>query len=258
MTSAPATNPLTMKLEQFTSFSSEDRQRLDELAAGNQRRWAPKRDILRDGEHVDHILLVLSGFAVRNKMMPDGKRQITAFLIPGDLCDVEVFVLAKMDHAVTALTQTTCALIPTATMKGMLTDMGGLTQALWWSTMTDSAVLRERIIDFGQRGARERLAHLFYELLIRYRLVGMAPDNSYPFPATQEDLADATGMTPVHVNRMLQVLRADNLIDFTGKVVKVRNVAELKKTARFNADYLHLRPRDGLPDLVASRAGDLI
>ena len=251
-------NSLTMKLEQFTSFSADDRQVLDRLGADNRRTWAPKRDIIRDGEHVDQIHLVVSGIAIRNKIMPDGKRQIMAFLIPGDLCDLEVFVLARMDHAITALNETTCALIPSDTVKTMLTDMGGLTQPLWWSTMTDSAVLRERIIDHGQRDARERLAHLFYEMLIRYRVIGLAADNSYPFPVTQEDLGDATGLTAVHVNRTLRGLRADGLIEFTGKAVRISDPIALKNVARFSPDYLHLqRSKDG-PRHIIDRAGDLL
>ena len=119
--------------------------------------------------------------------------------------------------------------------------MQGLTQALWWSTMTDSAVLRERIIDHGRRDARERLAHLFYEMLIRYRMIGLAGNNSYLFPITQEDLGDATGLTPVHVNRMLQTLRTDGLVEFSRGIVKVVDAPVLKRVARFSPDYLHLQ-----------------
>jgi CRP-like cAMP-binding protein len=250
-------NPLTMKLEQFTSFSSDDRRQLDRLASGEQKTWKAKRDIIRDGDHVDRVHLITSGLAARNKIMPDGKRQIMAFMIPGDLCDLEVFVLGKMDHSITALNETTCALIPSATIEKLLTDMGGLTRALWWSTMTDTAVLRERIIDYGQRDGAERLAHLFYELLVRFRMIGMAANNVYPFQVTQDDLADATGMTAVHLNRILQMLRRDGLIEFSGKVVKVQNPTQLKRFARFNADYLHLQRSDASLE-ITERTSDLV
>jgi CRP-like cAMP-binding protein len=252
------TNALTMKLEQFSDFSPEDRRRLDGLAASHRKTWPGKRDIIRDGSHNDQIHLVVSGIAMRNKIMPDGKRQIMAFLIPGDLCDVEVFVLARMDHAITAISETTCALIPADTIKGMLVEMSNLTRALWWSTMTDSAVLRERIIDHGQRNARERLSHLLYEMLIRYRMIGMATDNSYNFPVTQEDLGDATGLTSVHVNRTLQGLRSDGLVEFTGKVVTVKDPVRLKAASRFSPDYLHLRRGDDHDGAAAERVGDLM
>lgn len=181
------TNPLTMKMEQFTAFTVEERRRLDALASGQTKCWAPRRDIISEGDHVEHIHLVLTGLAARYKILPDGDRQIMAFLVPGDLCDVEVFVLAEMDHGIMAVTETTCALIPSEIVTGLLTEMSSLTRALWWSTMTDSAVLRERIIDHGRRDARERLAHFFYEMLIRYRMIGATSDHSYHFPSRRRN-----------------------------------------------------------------------
>lgn len=252
------TNALTMKLEQFCSFSPENRHKLDQLASGKLKTWPAKKDIIADGDSVDHIHLVVSGIAMRNKLMSDGRRQIVAFMIPGDLCDLEVFVLAKMDHAITALTETTCALISADTIRDLLTNMQGLTQALWWSTMTDSAILRERIIDHGRRAARERLAHLFYEMLIRYRLVGLAADDSYLFPLTQDDLGDATGLTGVHVNRTLQTLRADGLLEFSRGIVKVVDAPGLRRVARFSPDYLHLQQSERGAVGIAERAGDLL
>jgi CRP-like cAMP-binding protein len=234
-------NPLTTKLQRFTSFTGEEKQRLDALVSGKQESYRPRKDILTEGDHVDEIHLVVSGLAARYKILPDGSRQIMAFLIPGDLCDIEVFVLEEMDHSVAAVSETVCAVIPADTVKGLLTEMSSLTQALWWSTMTDSAVLRERIIDHGRRDARERLAHLFYEMLIRYRMIDQAEDDTIPFPLTQEDLADATGLTPVHVNRTLQQLRGEGLIELENKRLKVLDRPRLKQVARFNPNYLHIR-----------------
>jgi CRP-like cAMP-binding protein len=258
MKSAQVTNALTMKLEQFTCFSAADRERLDQLSSDNLHTWPAKCDVLEEGKHVETIHLVVSGLAMRNKIMPDGKRQIMAFLIPGDLCDVEVFVLGEMDHAISAVSDTTCARIPSSTMTGLLTEMQGLTRALWWSTMTDAAVLRERIIDFGQRKAPERMAHLFYEMLVRYRMIGLAKDNSYLFPVTQEELADATGLTPVHVGRTLRKLRSAGLIEFSGKILTVKDAPALKRMARFSADYLHLRQTNEDVGGVSQRVGDLV
>ena len=165
-------NPLRLKTEQFVAFPEEDRARLDDLVARARREtYGPREEILKEGEKVDNIHLVLEGLGARSKTLSDGRRQIMAFLIPGDLCDVEVFVLGAMDHSILAMCETTCALIPAATIKGLLVESTSLTTALWWSTMTDSAVLRERIIDHGRRDARERLAHLFYEMLLRNRIV---------------------------------------------------------------------------------------
>jgi CRP-like cAMP-binding protein len=251
-------NPLTMKLEQFTRFTEAERARLDALISGPVETYAPGDAILPQGQRVREIHLVMSGLAARSKTMANGTRQIMAFLVPGDLCDVEVFVLEAMDHDIVALSETTCALIPAAVIEHLLTEFSKLTQALWWSTMTDSAVLRERIIDHGRRDSRERIAHLFYEMLIRYRMIDETKGDSFGFPITQEDLADATGLTAVHVNRTLNQLREDGLVEFRNNRVTVMDSARLKKAARFEADYLHLSGAGRQSEAVLDRAGDLL
>ncbi|HEY8383845.1 MAG TPA: Crp/Fnr family transcriptional regulator [Microvirga sp.] len=251
-------NALTMKLEQFTRFDQTERQRLDELLTYPTKTYARGEDIIAEGKKVQDIHLVLTGLAARTKVLADGERQIMAFLIPGDLCDVEVFVLEALDHNITAMTTTTCVLIPSKVIEDLLTESSKLTKALWWSTMTDSAVLRERIVDHGSRDARERLAHLFYEMLVRYRIVAETTDDSLPFLITQEDLADATGMTPMHVNRTLQQLRSEGLINLKNKVLTVLDPPRLKKVAKFNANYLHLIRTEGRDREVSHRASDLV
>jgi CRP-like cAMP-binding protein len=251
-------NPLVMKLEQFTSFDPEERQRLDQLFSYPTKTYGRGRTIIREGEKVDDIHLVLTGLAARSKTLRSGERQFMALLVPGDLCDVEVFVLEGMDHDILALTETTCVLIPAKVIEDMLTESTKLTRALWWSTMTDSAVLREWIVDHGSRDSLERIAHLMCEMLIRYRIIGETTDDSFPFLLSQEELADATGMTPVHVNRMLRQLRSDGLIELTGKVLTVLDPKGLQRLAKFDSTYLHLVRTERRDPEVAQRAGDLV
>jgi CRP-like cAMP-binding protein len=251
-------NPLTMKLEQYTSFDPEERQRLDQLLSYPRETYARGRTIIRQGDKVDDIHLVLTGLAARSKTLRNGERQFMALLVPGDLCDVEVFILEGMDHDITALTDTTCVLIPAKIIEGLLTESTKLTKALWWSTMTDSAVLREWIVDHGSREAVERIAHLMCEMLIRYRIIGETTDDSFPFLLTQDELADATGMTPVHVNRMLQQLRTRGLIELHGKVLTVLDPKGLQRVAKYDSSYLHLIRTARRDPEVAHRAGDLV
>lgn len=190
-------------------------------------------------------------------MLRDGARQIMAFLIPGDLCDAEIFILKSMDHAVGAMTETTTAVIPAGEMKALLRETSSLGEALWWGTLTDLSVLRERIIDEGRRDAYMRIAHLLYELLVRYRMVELTDGNSFPFPMTQVDLADATGISPVHANRMLQKLRANGLIKLESGILSVVDPARLKDVAQFCGAYLHL-DRVHEHTAIGQRAGDLI
>jgi CRP-like cAMP-binding protein len=250
-------NPWTKKMEMFTAFTSEERRLLDELVGARQVKYAPHDDIIADGAHSADCHVVLSGLACRYKLLRDGRRQIMAFLIPGDLCDAEIFILEIMDHGVAAMTPTTTALVSGKIMKDMLRRSSRLGEALWWGTMTDLGVLRERIIDHGRRSARERIAHLLYEMLVRYRMVGLAQDDSFDFPITQTDLADATGLTPAHANRTLRKLRADGLIEKNGRTIKVVDPAGLKKTAQFSGEYLHL-DRVHEHAGVGRRAGDLV
>jgi CRP-like cAMP-binding protein len=246
-----------MKMEQFTAFSDMEKRQLDDLIAAKQDRHAPKDDIITDGAHTGHCHVILSGLACRYKLLPDGRRQIMAFLIPGDLCDAEIFILKVMDHGVAAITPTTTALIPAETMKTMLRETSSLGEALWWGTMTDLGVLRERIIDEGRRNAYVRIAHLMYEMLVRYRMVELTDGDSFLFPVTQTDLADSTGLTPVHVNRTLKKLRADGLMEIAEGVVTVFDPARLKDAAQFNGEYLHL-DRVHARTAVGERAGDLV
>ena len=251
-------NPWTMKMEQFTRFSPEERQRLDALITERRQQHASGEDIIREGDHSPDCHVVVSGLACRYKVLPNGGRQIMAFLVPGDLCDAEIFILKEMDHSVGALTPTTTALIAAKRMKELLRETSCMAEALWWGTMTDLGVLRERIVDHGRRDAHERMAHLIYEMLVRYRVVGVTKDDAFEFPITQEDLADATGMTPIHANRMLQKLRQDALISLKGKVLTVLDPKRLKEVAGFNANYLHLDRAQDEQDGIAERAGDLI
>ena len=252
------TNPLTMKLEQFTNFDPEERQRLDQLLSYPTETYVRGRTIIREGEKVGDVHLVLTGLAARSKTLRSGERQFMALLVPGDLCDVEVFVLEGMDHDIVAMTETTCVLVPAKVIEGLLTESTKLTRALWWSTMTDSAVLREWIVDHGSRDSIERIAHLMCEMLIRYRIIGETTDDSFPFTLTQDDLADATGMTTVHVNRMLQQLRSQGLIELTGRVLTILDPKGLQQLAKYDSAYLHLLRTERRDPEVSQRAGDLV
>lgn len=251
-------NPWAMKMEQFTAFTPDERRRLDAIVAFRQREFRAHEDIIADGAHSDHCHVLLSGLACRYKILPDGERQIMAFLVPGDLCDAEVFVLRRMDHGVGTLTQSCTAMIHADTMKALLREVSAISEALWWGTMTDLGVLRERIIDQGRRDATERLAHLLYEMLVRYRVGGTTTTQSIDFPITQTDLADATGMTPSHVNRVLQRFREDGLIELRSRTLTVTNPARLKAIGQFDAAYLHLDRAVANDPEVAGRVRDLL
>ena len=237
--SGATTNPLVAKLQNVTVLSEQDREALDGLCR-DVREVPARHDIMRDGDKPDHVHLMLEGWAARYKILPDGGRQITAFLVPGDFCDVHVTILSQMDHGIATLTPTRIAFIPHHAIKAV-TERPQLARALWWATLVDEAVLRAWIVNLGRRDAFQRMAHLLCELHLRMKNVGLAAEGGFDLPVTQEDIADALGLTPVHTNRVIQRLRREGLITLKGHDLVILDPEGLRKTAGFNPAYLHAR-----------------
>lgn len=202
-----------------------------------------KRDILSVGVRPDHVHVIVDGWAARYKTLTDGSRQIVALLIPGDFCDLHVAILGHMDHGIVALTRCRVAYIPSHALDRLTSERSDLTKALWCAALVDEGVLREWILNIGRRDAFDRVAHLFCELHARMNMIGLVEGDRLALPLTQEQLADATGLTAVHVNRTLQRLRADGLIEVGSGYLTVLDVARLREIAGFNGNYLHVRRR---------------
>jgi CRP-like cAMP-binding protein len=196
----------------------------------------PRRDLIREGERSRGMLLILEGWACCYKGQPDGARQVTTFLLPGDCSDAG-FLLGEADHSIGAINRVLYAEID----EEQLEALGGpsATRAAWRHALVSSAINREWIVNVGRRTAYRRLAHLLCELVLRMRAAGLADGNSCDWPLTQHDLADATGLTAVHVNRTLQELRRDGLIALGGKRLDVPDLARLMRAGAFNSNYLH-------------------
>ncbi|MGX9120356.1 Crp/Fnr family transcriptional regulator [Mesorhizobium sp. BHbsci] len=229
---------LIRKLEHFRKLSDEDKQVLAGSVAKSVE-FSAGSDIITYGEKPTHVHLLVDGWAGRYKLLPEGGRNIMAYLIPGDLCDVNVALLDEMDHSIGALSPCTVALIPLDTVREMMDENRTLAQALWWADLVDEAVLREWLVTVGSRGAQQRVGHLICEMLIRTAAVGLARDNSFDLPLTQQELADSMGMSLVHMNRALQGLRGKGLIKSEGKRITVKNVNGLMQFAAFDPLYLH-------------------
>lgn len=235
-------NPLILKLESGVSLSEEDRQRLEALCSASQKVPA-RRDIISEGHEPDFVHLVMDGLAYRYKLLDDGRRSIVAFLVPGDFCDLNVAILGKMDHSIGALEQSNIVKIPRHTIEELLFNFPRITKALWWATLVDEGTLREWLVNMGRRPTDKQMAHLFCELYVRMNVVGKVQNGSFPFPLTQDDLADTLGLSTVHTNRTLQRLRELGLIQFANRYVTIGNFQALAEFAEFEPAYLHLRQR---------------
>ena len=234
----PECNRLLLKLSAPTDLTIEDEDAVLALCR-ETREIEAKHDIIREGDRPDHVHVVMEGWAARYKLTSDGSRQITAFLIPGDFCDLHITILGEMDHGIVALTRIRVAYVPHRTMEELPRERPELGRALWWATLVDEAVLRSWIVNIGRREAAARIAHLFCELHARMRLVDLAAEDHFNLPLTQDVIADATGLTPVHVNRTLKHLRSEGLIILKAGELTILDVVRLRKFAGFNPNYLH-------------------
>jgi CRP-like cAMP-binding protein len=233
-------NLLINKLEQFTRLSPEDKQVLADAARGRVRQRGARENVIREGDIPTNMNLILEGWACRYKTLEDGRRQITAFFVPGDLCDLHVFVLRQMDHSIGALTPITFAEISRDTLQNITSNHPRITEALWWDTLVTAAIQREWTVNLGQRSAFERIGHLLCELFIRLRAVGLTHGNTCELPIIQADLAEASGLTLVHVNRTLQELRRRGLIELRSKHMTIPDLEALETASLFNLSYLHM------------------
>ncbi|MGC1305524.1 MAG: Crp/Fnr family transcriptional regulator [Caulobacteraceae bacterium] len=232
-------NPFINKLEHGAELTREDRAKLGEIAS-RTRNVDARVDLIHEGETPGDVRLILEGLACRYKVLPDGARQIMAYLIPGDFCDLHVAILGEMDHSIATLSPCKVVEISRETIDELLEHYPRIARALWWCTLVDEGTLREWLVSMGRRPADRQMAHLFCELLARLQAVGHAGEDSFELPLTQEELGDTLGLSAVHVNRVLQSLRAERLISFQHKTLKILNVPRLKEFAGFNPSYLHL------------------
>ena len=237
-----AESVLAKRLATVADLTEQDRAELDQLCSrvGTVR---ARKDITSEGDRPEQIHLILKGWAARYTLVPDGARQITAFLIPGDFADLNVTVLDRMDHGIVALSACKVAYINSEELERVTSQNTRLTRAMLWSTLVDEAVLRQWVVNVGRRNAHERVAHVLCEIHARMKMIGLAEDDRLALPLTQNDLADATGLTSVHMNRTLQRLRNEGLIEIGGGNLNVLKVSELQRAGGFDSKYLHLKRR---------------
>src|SRR6478735_2524785 len=188
--------------------------------------------IVREGDKPFNCCLLNKGFCVRSKTTEQGKRQILSVHIPGDLPDLQSLHLPVMDHELRTLSASTIGFVSHAAVRQLARNRPLIAEALWRQTLIDAVLFRDWIVNIGRRPAEQRLLHLFIELQQRMSVVGLVHNETYDLPMTQTDLADATGLTPVHVSRVLKSLREHGLIQMRRSVVTIGNTTRLSEWAR--------------------------
>jgi len=235
-----ALQPVIRRLSALRPLSTEARASLEYAMLEGLQRAGAGEDLISEGDPVDSVRVVLSGWLCRYKTLEDGRRQIVNFIFPGESCDAHAFLLSVMDHSIATMTPVVYSEIKRARFESLMAGDRSLAEAFWCETLVNIAIQREWAINLGRRVAVERVAHLFCETFERLRVVGMVDGNSCVMPVTQMDLADATGLSVVHLNRTLQELRASGLIILRERMLTIPDLDALKNAALYSPSYLQL------------------
>ena len=219
-------------------LTGEERQAILDLP-GESAQIRTNRDFVRLGERVDHASLVIDGLIGRFGQNREGNRQITAIHVAGDMADLHSIVFPNASSALQALAASTIVRVPHEALRVVAARYPALAEAFWRDGSVDAAILSEWVVNVGRRDARSRTAHLFCELATRYTPIGSAVNLTFRLEATQAHLADALGLTSVHVNRTLQALRGEKVIKTADRVVTILDWEKLARIGDFNPNYLH-------------------
>ena len=195
---------------------------------------------------VDFSSVILEGLSSRQQVLKNGARQITAFHLAGDFCDLHTYLLKTLSDRVVAMSACEVAIVPHAQLDKICRNSDHIARLCWASTLIDGSVFRQWIVSIGRRSTTARLAHLFCELYLRFNLVGLAKDRTYPLPVTQTDLSDVLGLSLVHTNRTCAALRSEGLATFGQRTVTIHDWDRLKRLAEFNPEYLHLQAKSAI------------
>jgi CRP-like cAMP-binding protein len=229
---------LARKLDSITRIGDAERSALLDLTH-TIRNLPARQDIVQFGDRPTQCCLVLQGWAARYAALSEGGRQILSFYVAGDMPDLQSLHLHRMDHNLATLTPCTIAFIPHDELRAALRRHPDLATALWRDTLIDAAHYRERITSLGRRQALGRVAHLFCELYLRQRAVGLAGGLICPMAPKQAELADALGLTSVHLNRVLRTLRTRKLVTLSGGTLTIEDWDALVAVAEFDPTFLH-------------------
>ena len=235
---APALAGLVRRLESIGPLTAAEREAVADLPVAI-RTLPPRCPIVREGERPGQCCVVLQGWLCRSNVLSSGKRQIHSLHIAGDMPDLQSLHLPVMDHNLDTLTPALVAAIPHEALRELLASYPGVAAVLWRGTLIDAAMVRQWMVCLGRRAALEHTGHLLCEMYLRQQAAGLAAGFQCPLPITQSDLGDALGLSTVHVNRVLQSLRAMGLITLQSGTLRIHDWRRLVALSEFDPTYLH-------------------
>lgn len=232
---------LIRKLDSISLLEPSDREAVGRLPLRTKSVEAGV-EVIAQGSVPTECCFVIEGWMCRYALTADGGRQIVSFHIPGDMPDRDSLHLPHLDHSIGSISPARVAFIPHAAVAEVLATHPAVALALWRDGVVDGGVFRQWLTSVGRRSAKQRVAHLVCELFTRMTGLGLADDDHFSCPVTQTQLGDALGLSSVHINRMIQELRADGLISWKSSIITVHDGAKLALAGDFDPAYLELRP----------------
>ncbi|QPF82479.1 Crp/Fnr family transcriptional regulator [Bradyrhizobium genosp. L] len=232
-------NALLTKITVSNKLDGDDIETIKRLPI-ERRDVGPREIVVHDGSRPTQCCLVADGFMFRSKTTSEGQRQILSLHIPGDIPDLQSLYLGVMDHDLVTLTSCTLGFIPHQALKQLTKARPDVAAAMWRETLIDAAMFREWIVNVGRRSGVQRMAHLLSELRRRLEAIGRTANGTFRLPITQAELADCLALSTVHVNRVLQELRGEGLIEVDRSAFHLLDQKKLEERGQFEPHYLHL------------------
>lgn len=234
-TAPPAELPLIRKLRQCTELTADEITDLRALGAVI-RQGSAREDLVSQGHATGPAVLLHQGWAIRHRTLRDGRRQIIDFVVPGDLCDPSGFVTRRSDFAITAISPVLYSFVQSADVLNLLSRSPRLGALMWWLEAQEEFFIRAHLVAVGRLTAYERVAYLIWELWARLATVGLVTDHAFDLPANQDMIADATGLSHVHVSRTLSRMEREGLIRRTDRRYRILDPARLQVIAQVDED----------------------
>ncbi len=245
---AAATTPLHRSIGRLPNLTPAEVLLLNNL---QKTRYRVRRDqdIVVQGYKYDNLFVLNDGVAIRYKVTHDGRRQITNFVLPGDLIGFPACLFENALYSISTLTDADVRAIPLEKLHMLFRESPRLSEAMFWQAAREAAMYTEHIVNIGRRPAYERVAHLLLELLHRLQVIGRATPRSFELPLTQEVIADVSGLSVVHVNRTFRRLREGGLLNVEDGRFMFMDTEALSRLAGFDSSYLERFPIPGLSAL---------
>lgn len=232
-------NPLVAKLKTFVELEPDDTDLLERLC-GSPRTCPADQCLIQEDTRCGHVCIVMSGLAFRYKILRNGQRQILGYLIPGDICDLSFTLLDRADYSVSVVVESRIVKLPIPELMETLARSGNVRRAIGLAAHLDSVILRQWLVNIGQRKAHQKISYFLFEMTERLRILGIHSQSGWiDFPLNQHMLADTIGTTAVHINRTLQRLRREGVIALDRRRLKILDTQKLLAIANFEGNYLN-------------------